>query len=228
MSLFRYCLGRMLGGVLALGLFALFCNALILSNQQFMASEMARSGPPPALVPLKDARIDAGVEVNALARVDAVVDVALPDGTGRLFLLADPAAAAGSAAQVAVFVAPADVSVFEAMLSDATGAGGDKAPVIALNGLVTPPFWIDRAGAAAAESQHPLAADMQFVRPFLHGRDAGLAPSLLALLVPALSFALLVCVVWSEIRSMAARYRRRDRPRAVTLEFPGPSAYLGR
>lgn len=209
MSRFRYSLGRMVGGLLALGMFALFLNALILSQQQFMASDAARSGPPPALVALKDARFGgSGTEVNALARIDASVDVALPGGTGRLFLLADPESAKGSAARVAVFISPVDFPAFEALLA-ATTQGTGEAPVFALNGAVTTPYWIDRAEAAAADSKLPLATDVQFVRPFLHGRDAGLAPPLLAWLVPAVLFVLLAGLVWSEIRSMTARRRAR-------------------
>ncbi len=213
MSLFRYAFGRLLAGLLALGLFALFLNALILSQQHSAQSAAALSGPPPALVPLDKISATAPLpEVNVLARIDAAIDVAVPSGTGKLFLLSGPDAARNAPARAAVYVPPADFAAFEAFVAKATLTTIDGAPLIALNGAETVPYWIDRAEAAAKDANRRLAPDALFVRPFLSGRDAGLAPSLLSYLVPALLFALIAGLLWSEVRRMAShRTARRAR-----------------
>lgn len=209
MSPFRYALGRLWGGLLALCLFALFLNALILSQQHWTYSAVALSGPPPAQVALgrfvQDRASDrapgrTGDEVNLTARIDAALDVALPTGTAKLYLLADPAAALNSAALGAIFVAPSDTAAFETYLAAATQASVGDAPVIALTGVLAVPFWIDRADAAAAEAKRALAPGAPFVRPFLHGRAAGLAPPLLSYLVPLGLLVLLLAHLWSEAR----------------------------
>lgn len=208
MSQFRYALGRLMGGLLALGLFALFLNALILSQQQRMQSALALAGPPPAQVPLGQFAPDQGQgEVNLTARIDAAIDVALPAGTGRLYLLVDPADPAKSRARAAMFISHSDAQAFDTYLVQATQARVGDAPVIALNGALELPYWIDRAELAAAEAGRGLATDVPFVRPFLTGREAGLAPPLLSYLVPGVLLLLLVAHLFAEARQVLTRRR---------------------
>lgn len=210
MSLFRYAFGRLLGGLLALGLFALFLNALILSQHHISQSAVTVSGPPPAPVPLAAAALAAPEpEVAVLARIDAAIDVAVPGGTGKLFLLADPADARTAPARAAVYVSPRDFPAFEALLAETTVTTVDGAPVIPLNGTTTVPYWIDRAEAAASDAERSLAPDAVFIRPFLYGRAAGLAPSPLSYVVPALLFALVAGILLSELRRMVLHRRAR-------------------
>ncbi len=208
MSQFRYALGRLMGGLLAMGLFALLLNALILSQQHFSQSAQALSGPQPPRIPLGQmSPAGQGAEVHVTARIDAAIDVAVPGGTARLVLLSDPSGRAGSPARAAVFVSPADLDAFEQSVAANTLSASESGPVIALNGAVTLPYWIDRAESAAAEAKRPLASGVVFIRPFLAGRAAGLAPPLLSYVVPAALAALLVALLWSELGRMLARRR---------------------
>lgn len=212
MSMFRYALGRLFGGVLALTLFALLLNASILSWQQVTDSRAAQGGPPPVAVALGDLPAPARrAEVTVRARIDAALDVAVPDGAARLFLLSDPQARPDAPAKAAIFIAPADYPAFEALLAQAAqhtaAPKPTEPPVIEVNGIVAMPYWIDRAEAAAQAMDRDLAPDIVFIKPFLHGRIAGLAPSLLAYLVPSLLAALIVALLWSEAQLIVARHR---------------------
>lgn len=208
MSQFRYALGRLMGGLLALGLFALILNALILSQHHRTQSALALAGPPPAQVPLGQFVADPAIgEVNLTARIDAAIDVALPAGTGRLYLLVDPADPAKSRARAAIFVTHSDAQAFETYLAKVTQARVGDAPVIALTGALDLPYWIDRAELAAAEAGRGLPKDVPFVRPFLTGREAGLAPPLLSYLVPGVLLLLLLAHLFAEARQVLTRRR---------------------
>lgn len=208
MALFRYALGRIVGGLLVLALFAAFFNALILSQDHIRQSAAALAGPVPPVVALGAMSIDSPrAEVSVRARIDAAIDVPVPGGPARLFLLADPAAAKGSPARAAIFVSPADLPAFETLLGRSTRSVDQGAPVAELGGVVTVPYWIDRAEAAAAETKRDLAPDLVYLRPFTEGRAAGLAPSVLAYLVPAALLGLIAALLWSEGARRASRSR---------------------
>ncbi|MBC2836934.1 hypothetical protein [Paragemmobacter straminiformis] len=192
MSLFRLALGRFFAALLALALLSLSLGALSLARQHHAARSAALDAPPPDLIPLGALPPDTPplAEVNLRAAIAAAVDVALPVGNGRLYLLADPARPT-AAPQAALLVPPSDLAAAESLIAQATlGTAQGGGPVIALNGTLSTPIWIRQAEAAAADAHRPLAADMPFIRPFYDGRAAGLAPSPLDYAVPAVCFSL--------------------------------------
>lgn len=202
MSFVRAALGRLFAAVLALMLLALSLGALALAQQHNAARAAALQAPPPAALSLRDLPPETPplAEVNLRAAIVAAIDVALPLGRGRLYLLADPDRPAATA-QAAVLVQPSDLDAFETLVAAATvGTARDGGPVIDLNGRLATPLWITLAERAAAEASRPLAADAAYVRPFLHGREAGLAPQPLAYAVPVACFALLLVFLAMQVR----------------------------
>lgn len=218
MSLFRYAVARVMAGLLSLGLFALFFTSLVVAQQTRQLSAALLAGPEPAPIALAALKGDTSPpEVKLLARIDKAIDVAVPAGMGRVYLLADPQAGAG-AARAAIYVSPRDFPAFEALLPSITRGETDGAMIIELSGVPATPYWIDRIERAVTDSQRQLAPDAVFIRPFLHGREAGLAPSPLACLVPAIILGLLVALLTTEIAVIRTR-------RAACGEFPPVPAY---
>lgn len=211
MSLIRAALGRLFAAGIALSLLALSLGALALAQQHAAARAAALQAPPPAVLSLRDLPRDTPplTEVNVRAAITAAIDVALPAGNGRLYLLADPDRPADTA-QAAVLVQAADLDAFETLVATATvGTAQGGGPVIALNGTLSTPLWIARAERAATEAKRPLAADAAYVRPFLQGRAAGLAPSPFAYAVPLACFALLAVFLAMQVRRALRLHQAR-------------------
>ncbi len=211
MSFLRHALGRLISAAIALCLLALFLNALVLAARTMADRDAARVAPL-AATPL--ARFDpsahpAGAEVNLRAAITSGIDVSLPFGTARLYLLADPAAPAAPA-RAAVLVGPADLDTFDALLataSESTAKGGD--PVLDLNGTLGTPLWAAQAEAAAQDAKRALAEPLVYVRPFLQGRDAGLSTAPLGYAAPVALFLLLCAFLWSDVAHGLRRRRAR-------------------
>lgn len=210
MSFFLFALGRLSAIATALCLLALSLGATSLSLGHIADRAAARAEPPPALRALGD--LPPGTkplaEVNLRAAITAAIDVKLPLGLGRLYLLSDPATPQRRAA--AVLVEASDLPAFEGLVNASSlGTAKGGVPVIALAGTLAAPLWIDRAVQAAADSGHAIDPDIPFIRPFYAGREDGLAPSLFAYVVPVVMIALFLGFLASELaRGLQSRHAR--------------------
>lgn len=151
--------------------------------------ELAKSQPP-AEVSISDftplAAKGMPEEVNVRVQVASQHSVRLikktngiKTGESLLYILVDPAAEAGDrVARGAIVIDPDDLDAFADWMIDRTlsvGSFGPAGPVLSLPGLVDHPSNASHANDAIKNRGFTRARNFEFIKPFLKGREAGLA-----------------------------------------------------